>query len=110
MEPEGTIVYCNHKKCLHLKFFEDGPRHPPSLNRPQDWDEGYVGYCTKKIIGIKVRVIETKSPSGADMRYTIPECRMYACGTDWRIHLPYPDQIAQRGGRLLGSQEHDSSR
>ena len=103
-EPKGTVIYCNHKECLHLIFFEEGPKHPPG-RAPADWDEGYPGYCGKKAIGVKVRVVEDLK-----LKLVIPECLSYARRKDWRIHLPDPGYIAKHGGRILGSQEHDSSR
>ena len=99
-----TEIYCNHEGCLHFKAFEDGPKHLPGFN-PADWDKGYPGYCLKETIGIKVKIIEDLK-----MKEVIPECRCYASRKDWRIHLPDPSDIAKRGGRLLGSQEHDASR
>ena len=99
-EPKGVVVFCDHKDCLHIAFFEDGPKHPPG-RAPADWDEGFVGFCSREVIGIKPRVLEDLK-----MKLVIPECKNYARRHDWRIHLPYPDEIAKRGGRTLGSQEH----
>ena len=98
-----TQVLCNHKGCLHWHPLEKPENLPGKI--PQDWDEGFSGECLKEVIGIKVREIHSK-----DFHYAVPECQSYARRHDWRIHLPYPDDIAKRGGRILGSQEHDSSR
>lgn len=103
-EPKGTIVFCDHKDCLHLTFFENGPQHPPG-RAPVDWDKGFAGFCSREAIGIKVRVIETYV--GAKVKYVLPECKNYARRKDWRIHLPYPDSI--KGGRILKNQEHGPS-
>jgi len=93
-------VYCDHKDCLHLMFFDE-PRHPPG-RAPADWDPGYSGCCGREVIGIKVRVIEDLKK-----KFVIPECRNYARRKDWRIKLPYPDEIAQRSQKkILSSQEH----
>ena len=92
-------ILCNHKGCLHWRQLEK-PENLPGL-APMDWDEGFSGECLKEVIGVKVREIDSK-----DFHYVIPECRCYARRKDWRLHLPYPDAIAQRGGRELGSQEH----
>lgn len=97
-------VYCDHEGCLHFRAFKDGPKHLPGF-KPYDWDKGYPGYCLKETIGIQVKIIE-----GGKVKHTIPGCQCHSRRKDWRIHLPYPDEIAKRGGRQLGSQEHDSSR
>ena len=103
-ESKGTVVYCNHKDCLHITFFENGPQQPPGRT-PADWDKGYIGFCAREVIGIKPRVLENLK-----MKLVVPECTNYARRKDWRIHLPSPEDIAKRGGRTLGSQEHDASR
>lgn len=97
------VVLCNHKDCLYYQDLEE-PQHLPGKT-PHKWDKGFSGYCTKETIGIVVREIKTYQ-----VHYVIPECQSYARRKDWRMHLPSPEDIAKRGGRLLGSQEHDSSR
>ena len=102
-------VYCDDSTCA---FWKEGEEEV-FIKYHRDYQPlkgmGFSGECIREEVGVKARDIREGDKTDPNhVLYHLPTCRCYS-QKGIKGHIDMSRFVNPQGGRLLGSQEHDSS-